>query len=123
MIYGDYYDDTELLKEITEAVEVEFNGLNMMWAYKEHDDSILIPDGFDDDLTNDDEKGTSDDIFKKLYPDFEKNHAKIINSSSYVKELPNKVIVMSKTQLVHSYVHIELEFKTNLRFRTSAVEG
>jgi len=46
MPQGNYYDDKELLKHITHHVNNEFEGLNMEWDYKEHDNSIKIPDDF-----------------------------------------------------------------------------
>lgn len=44
MVYGDYYNDKELLIEIEKVVESSFEGLNMKFDYKEHDTTI--------DLTN-----------------------------------------------------------------------
>ena len=46
MIYGDYYNNTELLSQITEDVENEFNGLDMKWSYKPHFTDIVIPEGW-----------------------------------------------------------------------------
>lgn len=48
MVYGDFYDDDELLKSITEYVDGMMPDLNMKWAYKDHDDSLHIPDDFDE---------------------------------------------------------------------------
>lgn len=44
--YGDYYSNNDLLQEITDAVENRFNGLKMCWAYKEHDNTIQMPDDY-----------------------------------------------------------------------------
>jgi hypothetical protein len=44
MIYGNHYNNTELLDEITKAVNSKFDGLNMNWSYKQQDSSIKIPD-------------------------------------------------------------------------------
>lgn len=46
MPYGNYYEDIELLQFITEKVETDFEGLNMVWAFKPHDTTIQIPDDF-----------------------------------------------------------------------------
>lgn len=46
MPYGNYYNNKELLNEITFEVEEHFNGLNMVWAYKEHDSTIVMPDDY-----------------------------------------------------------------------------
>ena len=46
MIYGNYYENTELLKEIETYVETQMEGLNMKWAYKQHDYTLYIPDDY-----------------------------------------------------------------------------
>jgi hypothetical protein len=48
MIYGDHYDNTTLLEDITKYVEEQMGGLNMTWCYKECDTSLVIPDEFDE---------------------------------------------------------------------------
>jgi hypothetical protein len=53
MIYGDYYNDTDLLDRITRYVEEQMAGLNMKWTYKQHDDSMKIPDDFDESSCDD----------------------------------------------------------------------
>jgi hypothetical protein len=47
LIYGDYYNDQELIDNITAYIEKQMPGLNMKWAYKEHDNTLKIPDNFD----------------------------------------------------------------------------
>ena len=49
MVYGDYYNDLDLLKEIETYVEQQMTGLNMKWSYKPHNQSLKIPDDFDED--------------------------------------------------------------------------
>ena len=44
MIYGDYYNNQLLLNKITRHVEEKFNGLNMIWTYKEHCNNFIISD-------------------------------------------------------------------------------
>lgn len=44
LMYGNYYDDKELLQEITERIESEWVGLNMKWSYKNHSTDIVMPD-------------------------------------------------------------------------------
>jgi hypothetical protein len=46
MIYGNYYDDENLLNHITTEVNREFEGLNMNWSYKKHDETLQIPSDF-----------------------------------------------------------------------------
>ncbi len=47
LIYGDHYENEELLKECEEAVALKFEGSNLKLAYKGHDETIT------DDLLND----------------------------------------------------------------------
>lgn len=47
MVYGNHYSDKELLDEITEYVERKMPNLQMKWTYKEHDQSLKVPDDFD----------------------------------------------------------------------------
>jgi hypothetical protein len=46
LIYGNHYDDTELLAEIEKAVNTKFEGLNMKFAYKRHSDELVLPSDF-----------------------------------------------------------------------------
>jgi len=44
MMYGNHYDNIELLQEITDIIENEWVGLNMKWSYKHHTTDIQMPD-------------------------------------------------------------------------------
>ena len=46
MIYGDHYDNTELLEIIKTTCNEKFEGLNMNWSYKQHCKDIVIPEGW-----------------------------------------------------------------------------
>lgn len=46
MLYGNYYKDKDLLLEITHYVEKQMPGLDMKWAYKEHDNELSVPEDF-----------------------------------------------------------------------------
>ena len=46
MIYGDYYNDKQLIEEITCYIEKQMSGLNMTWTYKEHNTELSIPEDF-----------------------------------------------------------------------------
>ena len=50
---------------------------------------------------------TSSAVFNRLVVPFEKVHTKIINDSVFVKETDDKVILMSKRDLIISYEHIQ----------------
>ena len=47
LMYGDHYDNIELIKEIESTINAEYVGLNMKWAYKPHCTDIMIPDGWE----------------------------------------------------------------------------
>jgi hypothetical protein len=46
MVYGDHYNNPDLLEKSTAACESEFTGLNMKWSYKSHSTEIVVPDGW-----------------------------------------------------------------------------
>lgn len=50
MIYGIHYENNDLINTIIENVNKTFEGLNMKWTYKAHDNSIKIPESWKPDL-------------------------------------------------------------------------
>jgi len=45
LVYGNHYDNADLLRELEQACETAFPGLNMQWSFKTHDTtSIVMPD-------------------------------------------------------------------------------
>lgn len=48
IIYGNHYENPELLNNITAYVGEKMPDLNMKWAYKEHDMTLSVPDDFDE---------------------------------------------------------------------------
>ena len=107
MVYGDHYDNVKLLSDIEERVKNDFNGLNMLFAFKSHSNKIILPDGY---ILKDAKKSVEElkndpsfKLFESVCCDFETEHAKIINKSIFVKEFKNEVIVMSKQQIKISY--------------------
>lgn len=109
MVYGNYYDDMDLLGEIETHINKMFEGLNMRLSYKEHSNLIKIPD----DYTIPTQAETTDAIkinsFSEVCEAFEKTHCKIINTSSFITELNNNIIIMNRTQLKTSYEHLTYE--------------
>jgi hypothetical protein len=114
MVYGNHYDNLELLKYIADKCNIEFPNLNIEWDYKTHDNSITIPEGWKSDTlvtavavnTKDELKQKNDNQFETDSKEFELTHTKIINNSIYVKQLDDRVLIMSKKQLIDSYEHI-----------------
>ena len=99
MIYGDYYKDDGLLKEITDYVNKMMPNLNMVWSYKEHDNTLNIPDDFEIDA----EEEVVLKTFESVMQEFEKTHAKIANKGVFIKQLQNDNIIMSRQHIKTAY--------------------
>ena len=107
MIYGNYYDNKELLQELENKINLTFPELNMKLSYKNHCKDIIMPEDFEIPSS----KANEDDInsFKKVSEEFEKTHCKISNKSIFIKEYENDIIVMSKQSIKTSYEHLIYE--------------
>ena len=46
MIDGDHYNDKALLTDIDNDVNAKFEGLNMEFDFKDHDNTLVNPDNF-----------------------------------------------------------------------------
>jgi len=103
MVYGDFYADFELLREIEREVNATFENLNMKFSYKEHSDAIIMPEGVPDY----DAEVSNDDCYDHIKKEFEKLHCKIVNKAFFIKELPDgEVVMMPKTKLMDAYMEI-----------------
>lgn len=94
-------------------------GIHIQYKWKEYDDFyvdkdiINLREKMEDVILTDEEiidKNDSNYVFKQLYPEFEKTHAKIINISSFIKETDDKVVIFNEKQLISAYKHIECGF-------------
>lgn len=83
LVYGDYYDQPELLKGLEAVVEESFPGLKMGFAYKAHSTVITMPHDFvyKEPEINDEEN------FMIMAKEFEKTHAKILDRGEYIQEV------------------------------------
>lgn len=106
MLYGDYYKDNSLLDDIYHHVEKQMPGLDMKWAYKDHNYDLKVPEDFTE-TTDIDE--TQENTFENIVRDFEKSHLKIINKSLYVKHSNNNIIFLTQAQLKMSYSHLSYD--------------
>ena len=107
MMYGNHYENSKLLNDITEYVNSQFNGLDIVFTYKKHSDVIQIPEDYKipdlkDDLQTLDEIIASQMLsipierqFGTIAAKFEKTHCKIINKAFFVKTYNDTFIVMS----------------------------
>lgn len=106
MMYGDYYNDKGLLEDITYCVEKHMPGLEMKWAYKEHNMELKIPSDFIEcEISNEIQNTT----FETMVDEFEKTHLKIINKSMYIKHENNNIIFLTQAQLKMSYSHLSYD--------------
>ncbi len=113
MIYGDYYNDETLLNDIKTEVNNKYEGLNMCFSYKNHEDDIKVPKHF---IVND-----VDNLVNKLKEDplyydnykivFEKTHAKILGLSQFVyyNNYTNSYQFLKRQNLLDSYEHIKVK--------------
>jgi hypothetical protein len=92
MIYGDYYKDENLLKEIENAVNNKMEHLNMKFSYKEHD-NLIQPSTT---LEQYNPETSDDDCYSNIKKQFEKNHAKIINKSLFIIEKEDGELIYHK---------------------------
>lgn len=106
MVYGDYYKDKSVLEEISQYVEKQMNGLQMKWAYKEHNNTLEVPNDF---IENNNINNARDKSFECVANDFEKTHLKIINKSLYIKHDEHNIIFLTQGQLKMSYSHLSYE--------------
>jgi len=119
MMYGNHYNNIELLKEITEKVESAFPQLGMVWCYKEHSNTLNIPEDYsipEEIVVN------PDNNFESVSKQFEKTHCKIADKSFFVCETPNNIILMSKSQIITSYEHIIYEKPSDTKDGVKLVE-
>jgi hypothetical protein len=108
MIYGDYYKDKCLLEDIYQYVENQMPGLDMKWAYKEHNIELKVPDDFLF-VESDNIIVKNNRTFEFVANEFEKTHLKIINKSLFVKHDNNNIIFITQAQLKMSYSHLSYD--------------
>jgi len=103
MVYGNYYDDLNLIHEIETHINSVFVGLDMKLSYKQHSNAIEVPENYYTENNN-----IPEDIitFEKVCKEFELKHAKIISTSSFICEIDTKVIIMNRSQMRTSYEHL-----------------
>lgn len=90
MVTGDYYADDALLATLTEGVAQKFPQLQMEFAYKPHNNDIVIPDDFTDDTCE------IDGCYAQVKEEFEKTHFKVTEQSSFYTLYPDGTINQRK---------------------------
>jgi hypothetical protein len=110
MVYGNFYENEELLNMITSRVNEKFDRLDMKWSYKHHDTTI-DPDNIPEFEVK--EEDLIEQAFRKEAHEFEKTHAKIINREMFVKEENNIITCMTRKHFMTAYEHLVFEYEVN----------
>lgn len=108
MVYGDFYDNTELLQMITTRVNNKFDGLNMQWSYKHHDTTIDT----DIPIVEIKEETLIEEAFRRVALEFENTHAKIINREMFIRE-DKTITCMSRKHFMTAYEHLIFEYEVD----------
>jgi hypothetical protein len=93
-------DNTVLCKQITEETKT-----------LKRDEKACIKGDKED--AKEEAEDKSDALFATMSLKFEKTHTKIINDSVFVKQLEDKVIIMSENELITSYKHTQCGVNSN----------
>ena len=107
MIHGNHYDNSQLLIDIEQVVNSQFNRLDMKLSFKSHDNSIIIPASFDETVKNE-----NNDEYLQWKTEFELTHAKVIDRAIFVKSIKDQngfiteIRSLTKRDLQISYEHI-----------------
>jgi hypothetical protein len=109
LVYGDFYDQPNLLKEMEHYLNAEYPDLNMTLMMKSHSQVITT-----DFLTSLDEPEEIDKehCYEEMKKDFEKTHFKIIHKSLFIREGNGVVSFMKRQQLIDAYEHLHYKEKT-----------
>lgn len=106
LMYGDHYDDIELIKEIESTINAEYVGLNMKWAFKQHYSDLCLPDGWEPAPEMKISIGRDYDSVKRQ---FEETHLLISNKALFIRQTETDNIIMTKTQLITSNERISYD--------------
>jgi len=101
----DYYKDELLLNDISNHINNKFEGLNMNFSYKEHNDEIVMPENYEMEIQIEREK---DDGYFTIKKEFEKTHAKIVEKAVFIKEKNDgEIVIMTRTKIKDAYEHLK----------------
>ena len=104
MAYGNHYENTQLLRDIETRVNSIFQGLNMIFAFKEHNNEIVIPEDYE----TYDAESSDDDCYVNVKKEFEKTHCKIINKALFTIETSDdNILLLSSVKFKTAYQHLK----------------
>jgi hypothetical protein len=99
LVYGNYYDDKQLLNDIEKIVEDNFKGLSMGFSYKSHESWFKMPDNF---------KGKILDSYESVRDSFNINNCKILDNNIFVciLEKNDYPVYKSEKDMISSFKHV-----------------
>jgi hypothetical protein len=97
LIYGDFYNDTQLLDDLTKTVNKKFPNLNMEWVYKKHNDSISKY--INNDTSINYVSYIVTDVISKLVSDVVNKNNDVVDKDKVVVESKIKVIIKKNKKL------------------------
>jgi len=106
LMYGNYYDDKALIGEIESAINAEYIGLNMRWAYKPHQSDVSIPDGWQPVLEI---KINDERDYQSVKARFEETQLFIRDKGLFIRQTPTDNILMTKTHFITSNERISYD--------------
>lgn len=113
MMYGNHYENMELIAEIQEHVNKKFEGLDMKFAFKQHSDTIKMPDDYTIPETKEEEvtgvwndMEAAEKIFN-LYPHW-------VNCQDMLYVFDNETGMWSTTSTIHNKIIIRFSDKLHL---------
>jgi hypothetical protein len=104
LLYGNHYDNEALLNEVNTHVNTVYEGLNMVFTYKEQSQLIQVPEDYV--VKKEAKELTLTRSFQTVSEEFERNHCKITNTGFFIKHTPENIVVMKKAHLITAYEDI-----------------
>ena len=106
LMYGNHYDDKDLIKEIESIINSQYVGLDMKWAFKENHSDISMPCDWQPvpEIKINDKRD-----YQSVKTLFEQTHLLISNKAIFVRQTETDNIIMTKTQLITSNERISYD--------------
>jgi hypothetical protein len=107
IMYGNYYDNVDLIVDLTKYIETKFEGLNIQFDYKEHSDEITMDK--DDECSNEWVEIKEGRSYEEVKEKFEERFCKITQKSIFVEKIENQIEIYKKEGLKVSYEHLKYD--------------
>lgn len=106
LVYGNYYNNVDMLIDIENHIESKFPSLQMQFDYKEHCEDISI-----NDLNKQQEWIEIDPerTYEAVKERFEDTHCKIINRNIFTRLFENRIVPMKKETIKNSYENMKYD--------------